>query len=181
MEQGEFCTPANSLYHPFIRNAVGPMDYTPGAMLSMQPEYFVHHYPNNTSVGTRAYQMALYVVFESGFQMLADNPTFYLKEKECTNFITSVPVTWDETKILAASLGEYLVVAKRKGDQWFIGGITAEKGKEIEVGLDFLNPNRLYEMTLFTDGLNAGLQALGYKKEVKISIQSRNIESEDDS
>lgn len=175
MEQGEFCTPANSLYHPFIRNAVGPMDYTPGAMLSMQPEYFVHHYPNNASVGTRAYQMALYVVFESGFQMLADNPTFYLKEKECTNFITSVPVTWDETKILAASLGEYLVVAKRKGDQWFIGGITAEKGKEIEVGLDFLNPNRLYEMTLFTDGLNAGLQALDYKKEVKTVSKAETL------
>ena len=71
--------------------------------------------------------------------------------------------------------GEYLVVAKRKGDQWFIGGITAEKGKEIEVGLDFLNPNRLYEMTLFTDGLNAGLQALDYKKEVKTVSKAETL------
>ena len=175
MEQGEFCTPANSLYHPFMRNAVGPMDYTPGSMLSMQPEYFVRHYPNNASVGTRAYQMALYVAFESGFQMVADNPTFYLKEKECTDFMTSVPVTWDETRVLAASLGEYLVVAKRKGEQWFIGGITAEEGKEIEVSLDFLHPNRSYEMTLFKDGLNAGLQALDYKKEVKAVSESETL------
>lgn len=167
MEQGEFCNPANSLYHPFMRNAVGPMDYTPGAMLSMQPEYFVRHYPNNASVGTRAYQMALYVTFESGIQMLSDNPTFYLRDKDCTDFMTSVPVTWDETKVLAASVGEYLVVAKRKGAQWFIGGITAEKGHEIEISLDFLDNNRFYQMTMFTDGLNAGLQALDYSKESK--------------
>lgn len=164
MEQGELCTPANSLYHPFIRNAVGAMDYTPGSMLSMQPEYFVRHYPNNASVGTRAYQMALYVVFESGFQMLADNPTFYLQEKECLDFITSVPVIWDETRVLAASVGKYLVVAKRRGEQWFIGGITANQSKEIFVSLDFLNPNRKYDMTLFKDGRNAELQALDYTK-----------------
>lgn len=175
MEQGELCTPVNSLYHPFMRNAVGPMDYTPGSMLSMQPEYFVRHYPNNASIGTRAYQMALYIAFESGFQMVADNPTFYLKEKECTDFITNIPVTWDETKVLTASVGEYLVIAKRKGNQWFIGGITAEKEKEIEVRLDFLNPNRSYEMTLFTDGLNAGLQALDYKKGVKTVSKAETL------
>ena len=107
--------------------------------------------------------------------MVADNPTFYLKEKECTDFMTSVPVTWDETRVLAASLGEYLVVAKRKGEQWFIGGITAEEGKEIEVSLDFLHPNRSYEMTLFKDGLNAGLQALDYKKEVKAVSESETL------
>ena len=89
--------------------------------------------------------------------------------------MTSVPVTWDETRVLAASLGEYLVVAKRKGEQWFIGGITAEEGKEIEVSLDFLHPNRSYEMTLFKDGLNAGLQALDYKKEVKAVSESETL------
>lgn len=111
--------------------------------------------------------MALYVTFESGIQMLSDNPTFYLKDKDCTDFMTSVPVTWDETKVLAASVGEYLVVAKRKGIQWFIGGITAEKGHEVEISLDFLENNRFYQMTMFTDGLNAGLQALDYNKESK--------------
>ncbi len=82
--------------------------------------------------------------------------------------MASVPVTWDETKVLTAAVGEYLVVAKRKGNNWFIGGITAEKGQEVEVSLDFLEANRSYEMVLFTDGLNADLQALDYNKETKI-------------
>lgn len=164
MEQGEFCCPENSIYHPFIRNAVGPMDYTPGAMITMQPEYFTRHYPNNASVGTRAYQMALYVVFESGFQMLSDNPTFYYKEKDCTDFMANVPVTWDETNVIAASLGEYLVVAKRKGKQWFIGGITANKSTDISINLDFLENDKTYNATVFKDGLNAGCQALDYIK-----------------
>ena len=67
----------------------------------------------------------------------------------------------------AAGVGEYLVVAKRKGNNWFIGGITAEKGYEVEISLDFLDNNRFYQMTMFTDGLNAGLQALDYNKESK--------------
>lgn len=94
--------------------------------------------------------------------------TFYLRDKDCTDFMASVSVTWDETKVLTAAVGEYLVVAKRKGNNWFIGGITAEKGQEVEVSLDFLEANRSYEMVLFTDGLNADLQALDYNKETKI-------------
>jgi alpha-glucosidase len=75
LEQMGGCTPDNSIYLPFIRNAVGPMDFTPGAMINMQPEVNRSARPNATGVGTRAYQLALYVVFESGVQMLADNPT----------------------------------------------------------------------------------------------------------
>ncbi|RYF68007.1 MAG: chorismate synthase, partial [Cytophagaceae bacterium] len=112
------------IYLPFMRNAVGPMDFTPGAMLNMQPEVNRGTRPNATGIGTRAYQLALYVVFESGVQMLADNPTLYYRSPDCTEFITSVPTTWDETKALAATVGEIAVVAKRKGDQWFVGGIT---------------------------------------------------------
>ncbi|WP_246230072.1 glycoside hydrolase family 97 catalytic domain-containing protein [Mucilaginibacter humi] len=98
MEQMGGCIPDNSVYFPFMRNAVGPMDYTPGAMISMQPEAYRAARPNAASIGTRAYQMALFVVFESGIQMLADNPTLYYRNLDCTQFITSVPTTWDETK-----------------------------------------------------------------------------------
>ena len=121
--------PDNSIYFPFMRNAVGAMDYTPGAMLSMQPEAYCSQRPNAASIGTRAYQMALFVIFESGLQMLADNPTLYLREKECTEFITKVPTTWDETKALYAKAGDCVVVAKRKGDKWFIGGMTNNQQK----------------------------------------------------
>ena len=94
MEQMGGCYPDNSIYLPFMRNAVGPMDYTPGAMISMQPNVYRAERPNSASIGTRAYQLALFVIFESGLQMLADNPTLYYRNEDCTRFITSVPVTW---------------------------------------------------------------------------------------
>ena len=114
MEQMGGCRPDNSVYFPFIRNAVGAMDYTPGAMLSMQPEVYHSECPNSASIGTRAYQMALFVLFETGLQMMADNPTLYYRNDECTRFITQVPQTWDETIALEAKAGEYAIVAKRK-------------------------------------------------------------------
>ena len=150
---------------PFTRNVVGPMDYTPGAMISMQPNVYRSERPNAASIGTRAYQLALFVVFESGLQMLADNPTLYYRNEDCTRFITQVPVTWDETVALEAKAGEYVVVAKRKGDKWFIGGMTnnGEKEREFTIKLDFLNKDRSYQMISFEDGINAGRQAMDYR------------------
>ncbi|MBZ4037469.1 glycoside hydrolase family 97 protein [Flavobacterium sp. 17A] len=166
MEQMGGCKPDNSLYFPYMRNAVGPMDYTPGAMISMQPEVYRSERPNSASIGTRAYQMALFVVFESGLQMLADNPTLYYKEKECTEFITSVPTTWDETVALEAKTGQYAIVAKRKGTKWFIGGITnnAEKERTFKLNLNFLKSGKSYKVTSFEDGINANYQAMDYRK-----------------
>lgn len=165
MENMGGCYPDNSLYLPFMRNAVGPMDYTPGAMISMQPNVYRSERPNSASIGTRAYQLALFVVFESGLQMLADNPTLYYRNEDCTRFITQVPVTWDETVALEAKAGEYVIVAKRKGDKWFIGGITnnGEKEREFTIKLDLLNKDRSYQMTSFEDGINAGRQAMDYR------------------
>ena len=166
MEQMGGCRPDNSVYFPFIRNAVGPMDYTPGAMLSMQPEIYRSERPNSASIGTRAYQMALFVLFESGIQMMADNPTLYYRNDECTRFITQVPQTWDETIALAAKVGEYAIVAKRKGDKWFIGGMTnnQEQQREFELDTDFLKEGQTYQMTSFEDGKNANRQAMDYQK-----------------
>lgn len=166
MEQMGGCKPDNSVYFPFMRNAVGPMDYTPGAMISMQPEVYRSERPNSASIGTRAYQLALFVIFESGLQMLADNPTNYYREKEGTEFITSVPTTWDETVALEAKTGEYAIVAKRKGTKWFIGGITnnAEKERTFKINLNFLKSGKSYKATSFEDGINAGYQAMDYRK-----------------
>lgn len=164
MEQMEGCTPENSVYFPFMRNAVGPMDYTPGAMISMQPERYCGHRPNSASIGTRAYQLALFVIFESGLQMLADNPTLYYRNEDCTKFITDVPVTWDETRALQAKAGEYAVVAKRKGNKWYIGGMTNNTERQLEMSLDFLNAGTSYKMTSFEDGINAGRQAMDYRR-----------------
>lgn len=168
LEQMGGCYPNNSIYLPFIRNAVGPMDFTPGAMISMQPEVYSSRRPNSAGVGTRVHQMAQFVIFESGLQMLADNPTLYYKNKECTEFITQVPVTWDETKVLSAKVGEYVIVAKRKGNDWFVGGLSNTDGGErtFEISLDFLKKGTQCEMTSFEDGINAGRQAMDYRKKV---------------
>lgn len=167
MEQMGGCRPENSLYIPFMRNAVGPQDYTPGAMISMQPECYRADRPNSASIGTRAYQMALFTVFEGGLQMLADNPTLYYRNSDCTEFITSVPTTWDETVPLVAEIGKTVAVAKRKGDTWYVGAITAsgDKWNEYSVDLSFLGDGT-YGMTAFSDGINAPKQAMDYRKTV---------------
>lgn len=166
MEQMGGCRPDNSVYLPFIRNAVGPMDYTPGAMLSMQPEVYRSERPNSASIGTRAYQMALFVIFESGLQMMADNPTLYYRNDECTRFLTQVPQTWDETIALKAKVGEYVIVAKRKGEKWYIGGMTNNQQKErtFDIALDFLPEGKTCKITSFEDGINANRQAMDYRK-----------------
>ena len=158
-----------------MRNAVGPMDYTPGAMLSMQPEVYCSNRPNSASIGTRAYQMALFVLFESGLQMMADNPTLYYRNEDCTRFITSVPQTWDETIALEAKVGEYALVAKRKGDTWFIGGMAngQQPIRTFNLKLDFLPEGKSFHMTSFEDGPNAQRQALDYKK------KERNVQKND--
>lgn len=167
MEQMGGCRPDNSVYFPFIRNAVGAMDYTPGAMLSMQPEVYHSERPNSASIGTRAYQMALFVLFETGLQMMADNPTLYYRNDECTRFITQVPQTWDETIALEAKAEEYAIVAKRKGEQWYIGGMTNNRERErvFNISLDFLQEGKNYLMTSFEDGINADHQAMDYRKQ----------------
>lgn len=168
MEQMGNCRPENSIYLPFIRNVVGAMEYTPGAMNSMQPDNYSARRPNSGSIGTRAYQMALFVIFESGLQMLADNPTLYYNNDDCTKFIASVPLLWDETKALSAKLGDHLIVAKRSGEKWFVGGMTAEQKEPLvkEITLDFLPEGKEFTLTSFEDGLNADRQAMHYVKKV---------------
>jgi alpha-glucosidase len=170
MEQnigGGLATPNNNLFLPFLRNAVGPMDYTPGAMRSAHKQDYKPSWVNTMSIGTRAHQLAMYIVFESGLQMLADNPFNYLREPETTSFITSVPVTWDETKILDASVGEYIVTAKRKGEKWFIGAMGNDQKHDLKVEASFLKTNTNYQITLIKDGINADFQAMDFKRIVK--------------
>jgi alpha-glucosidase len=170
MEQnigGGLATPKNNLFLPFLRNAVGPMDYTPGAMRSAHPKDYRPNWVNTMSIGTRGHQLAMYIVFASGLQMLADNPFSYLREPETTSFITSVPVTWDETRILEAAVGEYIVTAKRKGSTWYIGGMTADKAHEVTLRTDFLTKGSRYQLTLLKDGVNAAVQAMDFKRVVQ--------------
>ncbi|MCR5244456.1 MAG: glycoside hydrolase family 97 protein [Bacteroidales bacterium] len=176
LEQMGNCKPENSLYLPFLRNVTGAMEFTPGAMVCMQPEYYVSKRPNSAAVGTKTAQMAMFVVFESGLHMLADNPSRYYANDDCTKFISSVPQLWDETIALAAKVGQYVVVAKRKDNKWFIGGMTAERNEpiEIEIPLDFLGEGS-YTMTSYEDGINAEVQGMDYRKNTKTVAKGDKI------
>jgi alpha-glucosidase len=174
MENHGNCIPDNSVYLPFIRNVVGPMSFTPGSMLNVQPEQYGKGLgPNLVMIGTRVHHLAYYVLFESGLQMIADSPRQFDQNPDCRDFIFSTPVTWDETHALAAEAGQYVIAAKRHDDKWWIGGITnnAEKSREFDISLDFLPAGKTFRMTAFEDGINADRQAMDYDvrtKEVKL-------------
>ena len=165
MEFNGGCRPNNSIWFPFLRGAIGPMDYTPGPMICYQPEYHHGNRPFCSGVGTKVYHLAAFVLFESHLQMLMDNPSRYDMWPDCRDFITSVPVNWDETRVLVAEAGQYIVMAKRRGDQWFIGGITNDKQREVEVTLSFLPEGKELHMTSFVDGVNADRMAMDYRME----------------
>ncbi len=154
-------TPEHNLTLPFIRMVAGPMDYTPGAMLNASSRTFQIVYDRPMSMGTRVHQLAMYVVYESPLQMLADSPTNYLREPESVEFITSVPTVWDETVVLEAAVADYLVLARRSGDQWFIGGMTDEEAREFTIPLSFLD-GRAYMATMISDGVNVDRYAGDY-------------------
>jgi lysophospholipase L1-like esterase len=114
------------------------------------------------SQGTRAHQAALYVVFESPLQMLCDSPSHYMRTPEFTRFIAAVPTVWDETRALHASAGEYVCVARRNGENWYIGAITDWTGREMELDLGFLGEGP-YSMTVLEDGVNANTYAADFR------------------
>jgi alpha-glucosidase len=150
---------------PFIRMIAGPMDYTPGAFRNATKAIFRPVNDNPVAKGTRCNQMAEYVVFYAPLQMLSDNPTIYMKEQECTDFITKVPTTFDETVPLDSKVGEYVAIARRKGNEWFVGAMTNWTVRDLTLDFSFL-PAGNYTAEVFKDGANADRNATDYKKEV---------------
>ena len=149
---------------PFIRQVAGPMDYTQGAMRNaIRRNYF----PVNSepmSQGTRCRQLATYVIFESPFNMLCDNPSNYMREYECTEFIAAIPTVWDATKVLDGKVAEYITIARQHGNDWYIGGLTNWNSRDITLDLSFLGEGN-YKIELFRDGINADRAARDYRKE----------------
>jgi alpha-glucosidase len=153
---------------PYIRMIAGAMDYTPGAMRNSNKSNFRPINSMPMSQGTRCHQMAMYTVFEAPLGMLSDNPTAYMKEQECTNFIAKVPTVFDETVALDGKVGEYVAIARRKNDTWYVGAMTNWDARDITIDFSFLGDGN-YELEIFKDGINADRDATDYKREV-ISI-----------
>lgn len=151
---------------PYIRMMAGPVDYTPGAMRNASKKDFKDIYYNPMSQGTRCHQLAAYVVHDSPLTMLADNPTIYREEQECTDFIASIPnKNIEDTRVLQGKMGEFIVMARKSGGNWYVGGMTDWNARTLTLDFDFLGEGT-YEVTLFKDGVNADKQAEDYKKEV---------------
>ncbi len=150
---------------PFIRQIAGPMDYTQGAMRNATKENYRMVYNETMSQGTRCRQLAEYVIFESPLNMLCDNPSNYMKEPECTEFIATIPTVWDNTISLDASVGKYIAIARRSGNNWYVGALTDGEARNMELDLSFLGPGN-FRGEVFKDGINADRVARDYKKEV---------------
>lgn len=156
--------PEHAVRLPFLRMMAGPMDYTPGAFRNRTRKNAV---PSNSlpqSLGTRCSQMAMYIVYEAPLQMLSDNPTIYSKEQACTDFIAAVPTFFDETRALDGQFGEYVVMARRKGQDWYVGALGNWTERDLVLDLSFL-PSGKYQALIFRDGINATRDATDFMRE----------------
>jgi alpha-glucosidase len=155
--------PKHNVTLPFTRMFLGPMDYTPGAMRNATKLTFAPIHGQPMALGTRCHQLAMYVVFESPLQMLSDSPSNYLREPEAMEFLSAVPTEWDETRVLDASIAEYVAVARRNGKDWYVGAMTDWTPRNLQVDLSFL-PEGNFTMEVYQDGVNADRYASDYKQ-----------------
>ena len=160
---------------PFIRMVAGPMDYTQGAMRNAVKKNYRPIRTEPMSQGTRCHQLAEYVIFESPLNMMCDSPNNYRAEQECTDFISAIPTVWDETVALDGKVAEYVAMARRKGDRWYVGTMTNWDSRALELDLSFL-PAGDYTMTIYQDGVNAHRIATDYKKVTCSVPASRKVE-----
>lgn len=149
---------------PFIRMVAGPVDYTQGAMRNATKDSYRPVNSDPMSQGTRCRQLAEYVIFDSPLNMLCDNPSNYMAESECLDFISSIPTTWDETLPLNGEVAKYLSIARRKKDTWYVGSLTNWDARRLTIDLSFLGQGN-FQAEVFRDGVNADKAARDYKKE----------------
>ncbi|HBI57544.1 MAG: glycoside hydrolase family 97 catalytic domain-containing protein [Duncaniella sp.] len=147
-------SPRHHCTFPFIRLLVGPTDFTPGSLRQATDAGFKPQDIDNTppmSQGTVAQEMALFVILDQWIATICDSPTEYAKYPALERFVTQVPVTWDETLPLDGEVGEHILMAKRKGDQWYIGAMTSDSARVYNVTLDFLPADTLYDVEIIAD------------------------------
>lgn len=155
--------PEHCVTIPFIRMFAGPMDFTPGAMNNVVKSSFKSMFTQPASMGTRCQQLAMYVVYESPIQMLADNPTNYYREPVCMEFLSKVPSIWDKTIMLDAKIADYILLARQNGNDWYVGAMTDDSPRELNADLSFLGDGN-YIADIWQDGINADRNGNDFKK-----------------
>jgi alpha-glucosidase len=157
----ELATPEHNVAIAYTRMLAGPLDYEPGLLLNAQKDQFRSIAKNPMSMGTRCHQLAMFAVYDSPLQIFSGNPSHGLKEPEFMHLLGSIPTTWDETKILQGRIGEYIITARKKDNEWFIAGMNNETAREITLSLDMID-DKNYSATICRDGLNAHSYASDY-------------------
>lgn len=168
-------TPDHNLTLPFIRMVAGPIDYTPGSMINANEESFRDIFDTPMSMGTRCHQLAMYVVYESPLQMLADTPTNYYREPESADFIAQIPVTWDETNVLEGKVSDYILMTRKKDDKWYVGAMTDWTPRELTLDCSFLDEGK-YSIEIMQDGINADRNANDYKRVTKTITKDSKLQ-----
>jgi alpha-glucosidase len=158
-------TPEHKVTLPFTRYLVGPGDFTPGGFVNRQPAQFQPTKPTQVQ-GTRAAELALFVVYDSPLACACDHPDRYRNQPGAAespwqpgaDFLKIVPTVWDDTRVLSGVVGEHVVIARQSGADWFLGALTNSEGRELTVDLGFLGPGR-WKMSAWKDGADAAENA----------------------
>ena len=172
---GEKANPEHDVTLPFIRMVAGPMDYTPGAMINATKKNFRPVWDKPMSQGTRCHQLAMYVIYESPLQMLADSPSNYMKEIDAMDFLTPVPTVWDTTLVLDAKVSDYILMARKTGNKWYLGAMTDWDARNLKVDFGFL-PDGNYTLEIWQDGINADRYASDYKRITKAVSKNTKLD-----
>ncbi len=164
-------TPEHNVTIPFTRMLAGPMDYTPGGFRNATRESFKPSEIEPMTMGTRAHELAKFVVYESPLMVVADHPEAY-KGQPGIEFIRKVPTVWDDTKVLNGEVGKFVTIARQKDGVWYLGAMTNWDGREMELALDFLGAGE-YDAQIFADGADAD------KVATSLSITTRRVKASD--
>jgi alpha-glucosidase len=174
LKWSDLCTPQHSVDVAYTRQLAGPVDFHLGGFRAVPRDKFQPRDLNPLVMGTRANQLALYVVYENPMPMVADDPSAYERQPGF-DFIVEVPTTWDETRFVAGEVGEYIVVARRSGDAWYLGGITNWTPRELRLPLDFLGSGT-YVARLYLDDSPDGTQPNKIRQETRLVTAGKSLE-----
>ncbi len=166
--------PEHNLDVAFVRMLAGPLDYHQGGMRNVLPENYQFRDKAPPVQGTRGHQLAMYVVYQNHLPMMADYPAAYRGQPGLT-FLVDVPTTWDETRVLHAELGRCLVIARRQGDDWYLGGMTAAQPRQLDLPLDFLGDGS-FEAVLYLDDKSGGPTSLTQRTQTVSSADTLHVD-----
>ncbi|HTH55502.1 MAG TPA: glycoside hydrolase family 97 catalytic domain-containing protein, partial [Cyclobacteriaceae bacterium] len=167
-------SPEHDLVLPFTRMVAGPMDYEPGFLEQASQKFFKPQPERVTSQGTRCHQLAMFLVYESPFQVFSGNPSDGWLEPEYMEFLGRFPTVWDRTTIIKAKIGDYVVTARKNGTTWYVGGMTDWTAREFVIDLNFLEEGQ-FRLTGYEDGLNSEKNPRDYRRREEMVDRTKSI------